>query len=528
MNGLPPRRSAPLRIAVLGTLLAVGFPGFAMAGGKGFDQLYPSLPYSTNPMGYFATGMALADINGDHLPDMVVSNGNDMAPQSLTVFYNHRLNSSRFNLWPDWYSGDIDYQFDLATGDVNGDGRLDVAVAVGFNHARERLSGGVKVYLNQGDALATTPAYRSEGGFLAMACAFGDANGDGALDLAVTDAGNMTIPPKTPPALWKPGRARIYLNQRDGTLSPTPAWTSAESTYGGDTLFADINQDGYLDLVVAGGRLQVFYGHAPKKGEAVPIDTRPAWSWPEKDPLLFSYSVDQGSLWPGAPVSLVMTRIDMLKNQTHEVLVFEPPKKEPVWSYTQAAYPSKLLLADLDNDHKLDLALGQWGEQAQGGALVLFQGTGSIPPFPPSPTVTVDSNTPSVLEGLDVADTRQRCVQEKSYALTAAQPHPVVTLPERRIAALRKVTRNGGVLKPDQYAWVPNSNWLSLPLETGDQIKVDYEVSPIMDIGAANYHNYSPQIGNYMFFSALTPPDCLKRPGDVPAQEKTRAHLPHR
>src|SRR5689334_4423679 len=66
---------------------------------------YYSGPVYTAHMGYFDTGAALVDINGDHLPDMLMSNGNDMAPQSLIVHYNDSKINQRFKAWPDWYSG---------------------------------------------------------------------------------------------------------------------------------------------------------------------------------------------------------------------------------------------------------------------------------------------------------------------------------------------------------------------------------------------------------------------------------------
>jgi hypothetical protein len=60
------------------------------------------------------------------------------------------------------------------------------------------------------------------------------------------------------------------------------------------------------------------------------------------------------------------------------------------------------------------------------------------------------------------------------------------------------------------YAWTPAENWVSLrdPLAPGEQVEVEYDVSPIKDIATANYQNYYPSIGNYIFFSFLDAPKC--------------------
>ncbi|NTX09132.1 VCBS repeat-containing protein, partial [Myxococcus sp. CA040A] len=89
-------------------------------------------------MGNFSTGAALGDLDQDGWTDLVVSNGNDLAPQALVAFYNRKSRQQPFpsSATPDWYSAGYDYHGGLSVGDVDGDGLLDVAVAVLFDKLR--------------------------------------------------------------------------------------------------------------------------------------------------------------------------------------------------------------------------------------------------------------------------------------------------------------------------------------------------------------------------------------------------------
>ncbi len=121
----------------------------------------------------------------------------------------------------------------IATGDFNGDGRLDLAIAnygtVGFPATGRTLT----ILLGNGDGTfhaAPSPAT----GNAPSGIAVGDFNGDGRTDLAVTNAGDNTL--------------SILLGNGDGTFTAAASPATGSGPNGIAT--GDFNQDGIADLAV--------------------------------------------------------------------------------------------------------------------------------------------------------------------------------------------------------------------------------------------------------------------------------------
>jgi hypothetical protein len=116
-----------------------------------------------------------------------------------------------------------------AVGDFNGDGKLDVAVTNAGNN-------NVSVLLGNGDGTLQAAANYgtgSEPSFVAV----GDFNGDGKLDLAVTNATSNNV--------------SVLLGNGDGTFRAAVNYSTG---LGPDSVVAgDFNGDGRLDLAVANG-----------------------------------------------------------------------------------------------------------------------------------------------------------------------------------------------------------------------------------------------------------------------------------
>ncbi len=252
-------------------------------------MLQPSALWVSADQG-FGTGVGFADIDGDDALDLVVAYGNDMTPGPLVVYHNteHALPSM-----PTWTSATTEYHGHLVVGDVNQDGWPDVAVSRFLGEAGFDQPGGVDVYLNHGGTLAETPSWSSDG-FFTFALDLGDMDGDGALDLAVavgeayynepdvslvfvndgfgdfgtTPAWSSDVPRFSFDVAWADllGDARLDLvlaNQAhghvifentDGMLAAEPAWTASGpvTDFEGNTLdVGDVSGDGYNDLVVS-------------------------------------------------------------------------------------------------------------------------------------------------------------------------------------------------------------------------------------------------------------------------------------
>jgi len=142
---------------------------------------YPLTPdwISSNP--HYSTGAALADFNLDGWLDLVVSDGNDMAEGKLNVY----LNDGDGNLptTASWQSDDIGYNGHLDVSDVNGDGWPDVAVS--YLGTSASFGPVARLYLNNNGVLSSEPDWNSDIIGNAFGVDFGDMNNDGRPDLAV-------------------------------------------------------------------------------------------------------------------------------------------------------------------------------------------------------------------------------------------------------------------------------------------------------------------------------------------------------
>lgn len=143
--------------------------------GRGGFAHAPGSPHAAGPSPFAA---AVADVNGDGRPDVLVANysghATDTARDGLTWVRND--GSRRFTPFPERVSRG-DYSARLACGDVNGDGVADVA----FSNANARtvtLVLGSRDGPREAETVRTMPAPHS----LALA----DLDGDGRADLVVT------------------------------------------------------------------------------------------------------------------------------------------------------------------------------------------------------------------------------------------------------------------------------------------------------------------------------------------------------
>jgi hypothetical protein len=269
---------------LLCTLLALASPSIAVIP-------LPTTPdWESTPNGQYGTGLGVGDLNGDGWVDLVVANGNDMARQRVTVYLNNGAGS--YPVAPTWSSADIDYHGHLDLADVDGDGFLDCAVAVYLGAGGFGTKGRVKLYRGVGDGtFSANPVWQSADTFYCFSLAFGDINMDGRPDLACATGDdynnnaerrrvyrNLGAALETSPswmsteneysldATWADfnndgyldlafaGTScpnRIYFSQ-GGILQTTAGWSSSDASIYANTVAAgDVDGDGWTDLAIA-------------------------------------------------------------------------------------------------------------------------------------------------------------------------------------------------------------------------------------------------------------------------------------
>ncbi len=160
--------------------LAIGLDSGQLAilqgNGDGTFQTPVKLPCGTTP-----AAIKIMDLNGDGQPDIAVADyGNSSAPSGLVwIFLNQ---GTAFNAGVSYPTGGA-YTLDLAIGDLDGDGKPDIAIA---NFGLPGDPGSLAVLINQGGGVFGAPAiYPGLQGPTSVAIA--DVDGDGKNDLVSAD-----------------------------------------------------------------------------------------------------------------------------------------------------------------------------------------------------------------------------------------------------------------------------------------------------------------------------------------------------
>lgn len=179
-------------------------------------------PVST-PAGDDPLYLASADLNGDHLPDVVTASTSD---GTLSVFFNSAATPGSLSA-PLVLTSPGASQ--VAIGDLNGDGLPDL-VSADFN---------VSLFLQTSPGAFAAPVSLYAGG--ANWVAVGDLNGDGAPDIALTDSVGVKLLLHTGAASASTFAAPVAV------FTQTP---NADVAGANLIAIADVNGDGYNDLVI--------------------------------------------------------------------------------------------------------------------------------------------------------------------------------------------------------------------------------------------------------------------------------------
>ncbi len=397
----------------------------------------------------FGTVLAIGDFNTDKIADLAVSN----SAERVFIFYGHTTPRTTPNLTLSSREAGIAFGKALAAGDWNRDGRTDLAIgAPEASNSEDSLFDGRVIVYPGASRFGTSPVtLRSPippdpdfltGGLFGDALASGDVDGDGASDLIVSawflDAtvilyGGRTIGSRrtilrgniigeqfgfavaagdvnkdgfADVVIGAPfggsneaGAAYVFLGRKslgsrpDLTLpNPHPPSDPANSTFASVLAVADLNGDGYADIIVgapntspdepAPGRVYIFFGGATLRNTPDLILEDPTAQAQSR----FGYSLAAGDLnGDGVPDLLVSAPGATVNNrpQVGRVYVFlgggtiGPNANailEPQSPEAEGEFGTAMAIGDLNGDGKADLAISAPGAARRAGRVFLYLG----------------------------------------------------------------------------------------------------------------------------------------------------------
>ncbi|MGY2132359.1 FG-GAP-like repeat-containing protein [Hymenobacter sp. HD11105] len=192
--------------------------------GQGNGQLSPAGSFLTGMPVSFDIGMALGDVNGDGLSDIVTTT-NGAGTNNVSVLLRQSGGGVAFDPPRTFSAGGSPVH--VVLGDVNGDGLLDIVTA-------NRNANTIGLLLGQGAGTFTSASTYAVSGFPTR-LALGDLNGDGRLDVV---ANNRVA-----------NRVEVLLGKNGGGFDPALSFNVGGEPY--YLALSDLNKDGRLDIVTA-------------------------------------------------------------------------------------------------------------------------------------------------------------------------------------------------------------------------------------------------------------------------------------
>jgi len=203
--------------------------------------------------GLYSVSFVVGDLNGDGKPDVVVASmscGSCGSSQSgVRVLIG--TGNGRLRLGGIYSTGGFPFSsgqgssIPMAIADLNGDGKPDLVV---INQTTSTYGDGVAgVLIGNGDGTFKPVVSYDTGAFGAGSFAIGDLNNDGKLDLAIANC----APKGTTACPGNNGKISVLRGRGDGTFRPASVYRrGGGALFSGPVVIADVNSDGRPDLLV--------------------------------------------------------------------------------------------------------------------------------------------------------------------------------------------------------------------------------------------------------------------------------------
>jgi hypothetical protein len=201
------------------------FFSIAVAGAS--VRFLPAMTYYTGANSLASDSLAIADVNGDGKPDLIVTNsggtgaigvllgnGNGTFQQALVTYLGQAAGS-------------------VAVADVNGDGKPDMIIAT---CCESNGDGEAAVLLGNGNGTFRSPVFYDSGGGQGGPLAVADLTGNGIPDIVMANWNNSS------------GNVGVLLGNGNGTFRPVV--TSSGPVDPSCLVIADVNKVGTPDLLI--------------------------------------------------------------------------------------------------------------------------------------------------------------------------------------------------------------------------------------------------------------------------------------
>jgi hypothetical protein len=324
--------------------------------GNGDGTFQTAVSYSSTGQGAFY--VAVQDLNGDGKPDMVVVNDcadNNCSNGSASVLLGN--GDGTFQLAVSYNSGGLG-AISVTVADVNGDGKPDAVVANVCSANSDCSHGLVSVLFGNGDGTFQPAVSYNSGGEYARSVAVADINGDGKADLVVANQTDSD-------GNWMDGSVTTtLLGNGDGTFQPAVSYASGDYD-GSSIVVVDVNGDGKSDVVMANacvdnyscstGGVSVLLGNGDGTLRGGVDYDSGAWS---------SYSVATADVNGDGKLDLLIAsqcnQPNNCSNGAASVLLGNGDGTfQPAVAYNSGGQnASSILSADVNGDGKLDLLVG--------------------------------------------------------------------------------------------------------------------------------------------------------------------------